>query len=858
MMLPKDIRVQVADQVFRMLAPIVFGLAAVSLLITYFLGSGQSHRMIPSTIAMLLILPGWWLARRGRPLAGVNCLIACIAAAILSGMVVSGGIRAPIYIMTVACAALFTVLYGTRGGVIFAIIALSAGALFIYLESQGIVSTVQPPPLSLLLFLLGCYIFLSICFVSIPVRLMQRALQESQVQQQVMQEAVRQRQQTQEELKSILSKTPDIIYRLDRNGFVTYISDAVRKYGYTPSNVVGKPIQEFIHPDDQHLVREGLVARRTGKQGTKELEIRLMIGKTGINPTASGWLDYRWATFLVTSDGLYEGNEGSTKTYRGTQGMARDVSRTRQIEARVAQLASVVEQAAEDVLITDTKGRIQYVNPRFEAVTGYAREEVIGRTPRILNSGRHDRAFYAALWETISAGETWKGRIWNRTKQGREILQEVTITPIFDAGGQPSGYASVRRDVTRQAQVEQQLRQSQKMEAIGTLAGGIAHDFNNILAGIVGYTELALDEAQNNSILKNRLGRILEAGTRATDLVKQILSFSRSQKTDPKPVSPGVIAKEVLKLMRASLPSTIEIRQELDSKETVFADPTSVHQIVMNLCTNAGHAMRSTGGVLTVGIAEAALDATQVAGQEGMAPGKFLQLSVTDTGHGIPKDLQDKIFDPFFTTKGQGEGTGMGLAVVHGIVRDLGGMVTVRSESGIGSVFDVFLPILASPSRTEAFQETKLSSRGTERVLFVDDEAIQGELARDALGRLGYRVTVFADSVAAWMHLKEHYGAYDLLVTDMTMPKMTGDVLIKKVRLLRPEMPAILCTGFSEIMDEEKARAMNIDAFLLKPVAARDLARTIRHLLDNHRQGDDPGVVVRNKTAGSASGRQRV
>jgi len=638
--------------------------------------------------------------------------------------------------------------------------------------------------------------------------------------------------QTREELQSILSKTPDIIYRLDQEGNVTYINDAIINFGYQPHDIIGKPFKEFVHPDDNAVAGHGLLERRTGERSTQELELRFMISDAESKQKASGLMDSHWSTFLVSSDGLYAGDVVSPETYRGTQGLARDISHIRQIETHAAQLASVVEQAAEDVVITDQNGIIQYVNPRFVEVTGYSRSEVIGQTLRILKSDRHEPAFYAQIRQTISSGKTWKGRIWNRTKDGREILQDITTTPIYDPVGNLAGYASVRRDITKQVEIEEQLRQSQKMEAIGRLAGGIAHDFNNILSAIIGYAELALEDVRDSETGKRKIGRILDASSRATDLIRQILSFSRSQKTSPEPISPHIIAKEVLGLMRASLPSTIEIMRNLNSKSTVFADPTSIHQILMNLCTNAGHAMRKIGGILTVSIEDVTLDENEVANYPDMAAGKFMKISVKDTGHGIPADIQNKIFDPFFTTKGPGEGTGMGLSAVHGIVRELGGMVTVKSEAGKGSAFDVFLPIIERRINVTERVGIEAAQGGTERILFVDDEAVQGELAQESLMPLGYQVDVFTDGMTALEHFQSHSSEYDIVVTDMTMPKMTGEVLTKRIHLIRPDIPVIMCTGFSEVIDEEKAKAFGLCALLEKPIVARDLTRVIRDVLD--------------------------
>ena len=638
--------------------------------------------------------------------------------------------------------------------------------------------------------------------------------------------------QAQEELQSILNKTPDIIYRLDPEGNVTYISDAVRNFGYQPDDFIGKPFTDFFYPDNHELASHGLRERRTGRRSTQELEVRFMIGNPDQKQNTTRLIDSDRTIFLISSDGLYADDIISPKTYLGTQGLAHDISKTRQIETRVAQLASVVEQAAEDVVILDPNGVIQYVNPRFEEVTGYSRSEVIGQTLRILKSDRHEPDFFANIRKTINSGKIWKGRIWNRTKNGREILQDVTTTPIYDPAGNLTGYASVRRDITKQVEVEEQLRQSQKMEAIGRLAGGIAHDFNNILSAIIGYADLALVDVGGSEAGKKKIGRILEASSRATDLIRQILSFSRSQETNPIPVSPRVILNEVLKLMRASLPATVEIKQSLNSQSTISADPISIHQIVMNLCTNAGHAMRKAGGILTVSLEDVILEEKEVDRYPGIAPGRFVKITVTDTGHGISPEIQNKIFDPFFTTKAQGEGTGMGLSTVHGTVRNLGGMVTVNSKPDEGSAFNIFLPIIEKPIKVTDRSKPKAALRGTERILFVDDEPIQGELARDSLGPLGYHVKIFSDSIAAWKHFQAHSDEYDIVITDLTMPKMTGDVLTRNIHQLKPEMPVIMCTGFSEIMDEKEIADSDHLTLLHKPVAARDLTRVIRNILD--------------------------
>lgn len=337
---------------------------------------------------------------------------------------------------------------------------------------------------------------------------------------------------------------------------------------------------------------------------------------------------------------------------------------------------------------------------------------------------------------------------------------------------------------------------------------------------------------RNSDTGKEKISHILDAGSRAAELIRQILSFSRSQKISPKPVNHHIIAKEVLNLLKDSLPATIEIKRILNSKSTVFADPTSIHQFLMNLCTNAGHSMRKTGGTLTVSLEDVTLDENEVANYPSMAAGKFIKICVMDIGPGIPPDIQDKISILFFTTKGPGEGTGMGLSAVHGIIKKLGGMVALNSEAGRGSVFTVLLPIIERPIKDTEREGIGVAYGETQRIMFVDDEANQGELVKESLMPIGYQVIAFTDSITALKHFRFHSDEYDIVVTDMTMPKMTGDVLTKRIHLIRSDIPAIVCTGFSEIIDEEKAKAIGLSALMHKPIVVRDSTRFIRGILD--------------------------
>ncbi len=381
---------------------------------------------------------------------------------------------------------------------------------------------------------------------------------------------------------------------------------------------------------------------------------------------------------------------------------------------------------------------------------------------------------------------------------------------------------------------EGKLRQAQKMEAIGTLAGGIAHDFNNILSAILGYSELALDDAQRGKASPNYIAQILRAGYRARDLVRQILTFSRQTETEAKHIQVKPIIKEALKLLRASLPSTIEIRTEIESDAVVKADPIQIHQVIMNLCTNAGHAMRRSGGRLNVLLAEESLEADFTNHFNGMQPDRYLKIEVGDTGHGIAPSMIERIFDPYFTTKEKGEGTGMGLAVVQGIVRSCGGAVTVASTPGKGSLFKVYLPIIQTTDLAHAPAQ-QMVPLGSERILMVDDEAPLVAICKEMLERLGYTVTASTISTEALALFQKNPRQFDLVITDMTMPYMTGDVLAQRLLAIRPDLPIVICTGYSQNLTQEMIERLGIRALLMKPIIRNELGLTLRKVLDAHK-----------------------
>jgi signal transduction histidine kinase len=384
----------------------------------------------------------------------------------------------------------------------------------------------------------------------------------------------------------------------------------------------------------------------------------------------------------------------------------------------------------------------------------------------------------------------------------------------------------------RRRRTEEILLRAQKMESIGTLAGGIAHDFNNILAAIIGYTELSLLYVEKESLFYDNLQEVLKSGLRAKDLVGQILAFSRQSTQELKPLRLKPVVDEALKMLRASLPSTVEIRQNIQADSTVLADPTQIHQVLMNLCSNSAQAMERDGGVLSVEMTHAELDAEFTAQHPSVKPGDYLKLTVSDTGHGISSEIIDRIFDPFFTTKKKGKGTGMGLSVVHGILKNHGGTVTVYSKPGKGSTFNVFLPAIEEQTGTERRFEENLPG-GTERILFVDDEKAIVDISRQTLEFLGYDVVTTTSSVEALELFRSKPDEFDLVIVDMTMPNMTGEVLVKEITRVRPDMPAILCSGLSAMTSEDNNKKTGIRAVVTKPTLRRELAEIVRRVLDS-------------------------
>ncbi len=494
----------------------------------------------------------------------------------------------------------------------------------------------------------------------------------------------------------------------------------------------------------------------------------------------------------------------------------------------------LVQNANSIIMRMDTEGKITFFNTYARNFFGYREEEIIGKNVvGTIVPERNIAGFDLALM-IKDIGAHPERYVSNENENIRRNGERVQVTwmnkAIYDEDGKVSEILCVGIDVTEKWQLEKRLAQAQKMESIGTLAGGIAHDFNNILSAVIGYTELSLIDIPKGSALQNNLQQVLKAGGRAKDLVRQILTFSRQHENELVPVKVSLIVNEALKLLRASLPTTIKMRHHIKSYLAVLTDPTNIHQVLMNLCTNASFAMQEEGGVLEVSLSDVDLDADFAKQHPDVKPGKFIRLIVSDTGYGMSPEVSERIFDPFFTTKKMGQGTGMGLSVVHGIVKSHGGTIIVESSPGKGSAFSVFLPAIES-EETDQADQAQLVITGNERILFVDDEDFQADIGKRMLERLGYRVTAKTNSVEALDLFRQTPDEFDLVITDMTMPNMTGDVLAKKLISIRPDIPIIVCTGYSARINPDIIKEIGIKAMAMKPVVMKDIAQMIHRVL---------------------------
>jgi PAS domain S-box-containing protein len=627
-------------------------------------------------------------------------------------------------------------------------------------------------------------------------------------------EALRESEERFRELAELL---PETIFEIDVSGHLKFVNrSALDYFKYTQKDVdQGLNAFEMFIPEDRQRVMENAQKLLQGEQMG-------LVEYTALRKDGSTF------PVMVNSATITHGDQPM-----GLRGIVIDISERVRSEKALreseSKFRSLFDLSPQAIALTELEtGKLADVNNMFCDLTQYSQKEIIGKTTTEIGFYSHnDRARF--LKDLQISGEVNGLEMDFKAKDGA-ILNGLMFARVIRISGN-SFILTIFLDVTEQKQLQSQLQQAQKMESIGTLAGGIAHDFNNILYSMIGYTELALDDIEKGSQLHNNLKEVLTAGNRAKDLVRQILTFSRQADQELKPLKIQLVVREALKLIRSSLPSSIEINQNISNTcGFVLADATQIHQVAMNLLTNAYHALEDKGGKMDITLKEIELDVDDLK-DPAMIPGPYVCLTVADTGTGIDESIMDRIFEPYYSTKVKGKGTGLGLAMVHGIVKSCGGNISVYSEPGKGTTFHVYLPVIQSQTETRETQDISTVERGKERILVVDDEEQIVQMIQQMLERLGYHVTARTSSIETLEAFRAAPDKFDLVITDMTMPNMTGVHLTQKLIEIRPDIPVIICTGFSEKINEHKAKAMGIHGYVMKPVVRSELAKKIREVL---------------------------
>jgi len=651
-------------------------------------------------------------------------------------------------------------------------------------------------------------------------------------------EAQEKLRQSEEKYRLLAENVTDVIWTADWNLEFTYVSpSSERVFGWSPSDWKSLRLKDVLTPDSFERAMKTLRQERE----------RLLL------PDADGSLVTTVEMEMYRKDGSTRWFEVSARTLCDGGGkpisfigVTRDIDARKKAEKALREseekYRQIIETCPIGIAICDLEGRFLDANRSYLEMIGYGLDELRKKRYEEITPSEHHE-MERNVPRMLNRSRTFTYDKEHLRQDGTRFPVSVTAWYALDAQGGKNRLGAFVMDISEQVRAEEarkelegQLRQAQKMEAIGTLAGGIAHDFNNILFTIVGFTDLSLHDTRDGETRWN-LTQVLNACDRAKNLVNQILAFSRQEAPERRPVDIVPIAKDAMKFLRSTIPSTVELKQRITGDSlTVLSDPTTIHQVLINLGTNAAHAMRTTGGVM-----EVCLESVEIPRDRGsnvpadLKPGPYIRMTVRDTGVGIDPAIRNRIFDPFFTTKPQGEGTGLGLSVVYGIVKSHGGSIAVESEVGRGSTFHVYLPRTPVQEREDDRNQAPASG-GSEHVLFVDDEVVLVDMGERMLSALGYRVTAVANGPEALKTFRENPEDFDLVITDMTMPGMTGAELSREILKIKPGFPIILCTGFSEIISEGEAKAMGIRRFLMKPVFLDTLAGEIRTVLDASRR----------------------
>ncbi|MGD8845600.1 MAG: response regulator [Desulfobacteraceae bacterium] len=576
----------------------------------------------------------------------------------------------------------------------------------------------------------------------------------------------------------------------------------------------------LVHPDDRKSVKAHFERiRSAGSDDSMESSIEYRL-KT--NDGSYHWFSDKHALLL--------GREGRPDAVIGN---IRDLTKERLAENTAQEFAHILSRSTDYLALIDRNYTYRAVSKAYAHTLKRDRDDIIGKTVADIFGPELFQKTIKPMADRCLDGQIARFQTWIPLTGSDRKLLDIEYVPHFEKGQKVktvSGYVESTRDITDIKKLEGQLLQICRMQTIGMLAGGIAHDFNNILSAIIGYAELSLAQTPKASELYGYQQQILQAGQRATDLVHQILTFSRNNHKVLQPVKIKDVFNEVLDFIRASLPATIEIERKLESESYVMADATQIYQILMNLCANAGFAMRKKGGFLRISLSEIELGAATAAPLAEMRPGRYIKLKVSDTGSGMTAEIKERIFDPFFTTKDKGKGTGIGLSLSYDIIKSYGGGMTVESAPGQGTVFDVYFPVVKDATPTEVDMDPRVL-RGKERILFVDDEDTLADLGKQMIEFLGYRVTARVNSLEALTLFQKDPHAFDLVITDLVMPGMSGDELARNILAIRPDIPVILITGFAEQVTTEKAASIGVKKLVTKPIVMKDIAKLIRDAL---------------------------
>ena len=627
-----------------------------------------------------------------------------------------------------------------------------------------------------------------------------------------------------QEMANLMDNIQGMVYSClnDRDWTMTFVSQGCldltgyRSYELLDSTVVS--YNELIHPDDRQYVWDAVQAALE-KASPYVLEYRII--------ARDGTIKWVWEK----GRGVFN-SDGSLICL---EGLINDISERKRMEAERERLIAAIEQAGEVIFLTDRDGEIIYVNPAFEPVTGYTKEEAIGRNPRMLKSGKQDQAFYQNLWDTIKAGKTWKGRMVNRRKDGSLYTEETTISPVLDGSGRLLNYVAVKKDITAQLEMEEQFQQAQKMESIGRLAGGVAHDFNNMLGVIIGQAELALDEPGIDEKLKAGLNEIRKAAERSANLTRQLLAFARKQAIAPRVIDLNQAVEGLLKMMRRLIGEDIALTWlPASNLWAVKMDPSQVDQILANLCVNSRDAIGGAGSV-TVQTANHSFDETFCKSHKEFSQGEYVCLAVSDDGCGMEEKTIEHLFEPFFTTKEVGRGTGLGLATVYGIVKQNRGFIIVDSFPGKGTTFEIYIPRHEEQLAEQKADKPEPSEKGKgETVMVVEDDPSLLLLISRILTGLGYRVLAAASGEPALAMAESHQGPIHLLISDVIMPGMDGRALAQSLRAERPKMKVLFVSGYPADILARKGLVEEGVSFLSKPFSAPGLAGKVRKVLEGN------------------------